>query len=230
MERKPFRLLLRERLEISTQEEAISFIEFNQRPSARINVLQILPIVFYLLDWKIGCFEKNIRELHQEARMKYKVVQQFPVPLKDLLKAREDRYKYLDRFPELKNVELLEEKKDGNLVYQKRKVKLAESMPKVLATLLSDPSLLENSTFDLNTNTHEFTLAPPGNENILQINGVSVYKELGPDKSERSYDVEVKSGVFLMGAAIEAVIEEVHKHSLEKDKNSISEFLKSYQM
>ncbi len=230
MERKPFKLLLRERLEISTQEEAISFIEFNQRPSARINVLQILPIVFYLLDWKIGCFEKNIRELHQEARMKYKVVQQFPVPLKDLLKAREDRYKYLDRFPELKNVELLEEKKDGNLVYQKRKVKLAESMPKVLATLLSDPSLLENSTFDLNTNTHEFTLAPPGNENILQINGVSVYKELGPDKSERSYDVEVKSGVFLMGAAIEAVIEEVHKHSLEKDKNSISEFLKSYQM
>lgn len=43
--------------------------------------------------------------------MKYKVVQQFPVPLKDLLKAREDRYKYLDKFPELKNVELLEEKR-----------------------------------------------------------------------------------------------------------------------
>ncbi|EJO71814.1 MULTISPECIES: DUF2505 family protein [Leptospira] len=161
--------------------------------------------------------------------MKYKVVQQFPVPLQNLLKAREDRYKYLDKFPELKNVELIEEKKEGNLVYQKRKVKLAESMPKVLATLLSDPSLLENSTFNLETNTHEFTLAPPGNENILKISGVSVYKELGPDKSERSYDVEVKSGVFLMGAAIEAVIEEVHKHSLEKDKNSISEFLKSYQ-
>ncbi|AAS72262.1 hypothetical protein LIL_20296 [Leptospira interrogans serovar Linhai str. 56609] len=174
-------------------------------------------------------FRKECARTYQEVRMKYKVVQQFPVPLQNLLKAREDRYKYLDKFPELKNVELIEEKKEGNLVYQKRKVKLAESMPKVLATLLSDPSLLENSTFNLETNTHEFTLAPPGNENILKISGVSVYKELGPDKSERSYDVEVKSGVFLMGAAIEAVIEEVHKHSLEKDRNSISEFLKSYQ-
>ncbi|EQA35986.1 PF10698 family protein [Leptospira inadai serovar Lyme str. 10] len=159
----------------------------------------------------------------------YKVVQTFPVPLQDLLKAREDRYKYLEQFPELKNVELLEEKKEGDRVFQKRKVKLADSLPKVLATLLSDPSLLENSVFDLSTNTHEFTIAPPGNDSIVTIKGVSVYKELGPNESERSYDVQVSSGVFLMGTVIETVIEEIHRHSLDKDKNSISEFLKKYQ-
>lgn len=157
----------------------------------------------------------------------YKVVQTFPVPLQDLLKAREDRYKYLEQFPELKNVELLEEKKEGDRVFQKRKVKLADSLPKVLATLLSDPSLLENSVFDLSTNTHEFTIAPPGNDSIVTIKGVSVYKELGPNESERSYDVQVSSGVFLMGTVIETVIEEIHRHSLDKDKNSISEFLKN---
>ncbi|PJZ70784.1 DUF2505 domain-containing protein [Leptospira perolatii] len=159
----------------------------------------------------------------------YKVVQTFPVPLQDLLKAREDRYKYLDQFPELKNVELLEERKDGNQVFQKRKVKLAESLPKVVAAVLSDPSLLENSVFDLSTNTHEFTIAPPGNDSIVTIKGKSIYKSLGPNESERSYDVQVTSGVFLMGSVIETVIEEIHRHSLEKDKNSISEFLKKYQ-
>ncbi|MCC6276145.1 MAG: DUF2505 family protein [Leptospiraceae bacterium] len=157
--------------------------------------------------------------------MKYTVSHKFEVPLAELLKAREDRYKQLDKFPELKNVTLLEEKKEGAKIFQKRKVSLGSSLPPVIATLLDDPSLIEESSFDLDTNTHIFKLAPPNNDKIVTIKGTSVYREVTPTSSERVYDVEVKSEVFLVSPLIEAAIEEIHKHSLEKDRASINSFL-----
>ena len=157
--------------------------------------------------------------------MKYTVSHKFEVPLAELLKAREERYNQLDKFPELKNVTLLEEKKEGKKVFQKRKVSLGSSLPAVVATLLEDPSLIEESSFDLETNTHIFKLSPPNNEKIVTISGKSIYREVSPTTSERVYDVEVKSEVFLVSPLIEAAIEEIHKHSLEKDKNSINHFL-----
>ena len=157
--------------------------------------------------------------------MKYIVTHKFEVPLAELLKAREERYNQLDKFPELKNVTLLEEKKDGSKVFQKRKVSLGSSLPPVIATLLDDPSLIEESSFDLETNTHIFKLSPPNKEKIVTISGTSIYREVTPTSSERVYDVEVKSEVFLVSPLIEAAIEEIHKHSLEKDKNSINHFL-----
>jgi hypothetical protein len=53
--------------------------------------------------------------------MKYTVTHKFNYSLFDLLRAREDRYKYLDKFPDLKNVTLLEERKEGKLIFQKEK-------------------------------------------------------------------------------------------------------------
>ena len=70
--------------------------------------------------------------------MKYTVTHKFNYSLFDLLRAREDRYKYLDKFPDLKNVTLLEERKEGKLIFQKRKVSLASSLPPVLVPLLDD--------------------------------------------------------------------------------------------
>ena len=157
--------------------------------------------------------------------MKYKVTHKFNCPLSTLLLAREERYKHLDKFPDLKNVTLLEEKKEGNKIIQKRKVGLGGSLPSVLASLLDEAALLEESVFDTDKNTHEFTMAPPKNEKVVAIKGFSVYKSTGENSSERSYEIEVKSGVFLVGGLIEAAIEEIHKHSLEKDKNSILAFI-----
>ena len=37
--------------------------------------------------------------------------------------------------------------------------------------------------------------------------------------------MEVKSGVLFVGALVEAAIEGIHKHSLEKDRASIQKFL-----
>ncbi|MBE7413663.1 MAG: DUF2505 domain-containing protein [Leptospiraceae bacterium] len=157
--------------------------------------------------------------------MKYTVSHKFEVPLADLLKAREERYQQLDKFPELKNVTLLEETKNGSKIFQKRKINLGASLPQVVATLMDDPSLIEESSFDLDTNTHEFKLSPPNNDKIVTIKGVSVYRELSPTSSERVYEVEVKSEIFLVSPLIEAAIEEIHKHSLEKDRASINSFL-----
>ncbi len=156
--------------------------------------------------------------------MKYKVTHSFSVPLAKLLHAREERYKHLDQFPDLKNVTLLEEKKEGNIITQKRKVSLEGSMPAVLSAALTDLSLLEESTFDIVTNTHEFKISPPGKDNVFIIKGKSIYQTAG-DGSERSYDVEVLSSLLFVSPIVEKAIEEIHKHSLEKDRKSIAKFL-----
>ncbi|MCW7463937.1 DUF2505 family protein [Leptospira limi] len=156
--------------------------------------------------------------------MKYQVIHTFPVPLDKLLHAREERYKHLDQFPDLKNVTLLEEKKEGNLIHQKRKVSLEGSMPAVLSAALNDLSLLEESTFDTTTNTHEFKIAPPGKDNVFVIKGKSKYEASGSE-SKRSYDVDVISSLLFVSPIVEKAIEEIHKHSLEKDRKSIAKFL-----
>lgn len=157
--------------------------------------------------------------------MKYKVTQKFDVSLEKLLQAREDRYKHLDKFPDLKNVSLLDEKKEDNRIIQKRKIDIGASMPPVLASALSEPCLMEDSVFFTDTNIHEFKLYPPNKENVVTITGVSEYKSVDENHSERVYDVNVKSKLLLIAPAVEMAIEGIHKHSLEKDMASIRKFL-----
>lgn len=157
--------------------------------------------------------------------MKYTVKHTFNFPLKDVLAARENRYKHLDKFPDLQNVTMIEERQEAEKIFQKRKVSLAKSLPAVLQSFLKDPNLIEESVFDLNTSIHTFRFYPPGNEKVVTITGKSIYKAVDDKTSERVYDVEVKSEVFLVSALVEAAIEEIHKHSLEKDKASILKFL-----
>jgi len=57
--------------------------------------------------------------------MKYTVKHVFDYSLEEVLAARENRYKHLDKFPELQNVTLLEERREGDNIFQKRKVSLA---------------------------------------------------------------------------------------------------------
>lgn len=157
--------------------------------------------------------------------MNYKVTHKFDCSLSDLLKAREDRYKNLDKFPDLKNVTLLEEHKEGNNIIQKRKIGMSANLPPVLSSMLEEAALIEESVFDTETNTHTFKLFPPGNEKIVIITGNSVYRATSETTSERVYDVNVKSEVFLVSGVIETTIEGFHKLSLEKDKNSILKFI-----
>jgi hypothetical protein len=157
--------------------------------------------------------------------VKYSVVQKFEVPLDKLLHAREDRYKHLDQFPDLKNVSLLEEKREEGKIFQKRKIDLGASLPPILASALSEPCLLEDSVFYTDTNLHEFKLYPPGKENVVTITGKSEYRNAGEGSSERAYDVEVKSKLMFIAPAVEIAIEGIHKHSLEKDMASIRKFL-----
>jgi hypothetical protein len=157
--------------------------------------------------------------------MKYSIKQSFEVSLEKLLQAREDRYKHLDQFPDLKDVILLEERKEGKNIFQKRKVDFGSKIPAVLATALNDPCLMEESVFDTESHTHEFKMFPPGKESVVTIFGKSLYKSTGENSSERSYDVDIRSGVLFVSPLIEAAVEEIHKHSLEKDRQSIRKFL-----
>lgn len=159
---------------------------------------------------------------------KINVEQVFEHSLPTLLRAREERYKHLDKFPELKNVQVVSESREGHILKQVRNISLADAMPAVLQTVLPAGAnvLVEESEFDDTTNTHTFKVTPGGGmDNIFAVKGVSKYFAKG-NQSARTYDIEITSKVLFVGGVVEAAIGDVYKHNLDKDKLSIENFIK----
>lgn len=159
---------------------------------------------------------------------KVQIRQDFDVPLETLLRARQERYNHLDKFPELKNVHIESESREGDILKQERHIAIGESMPSVVATLLPSgaDTLVERSTFVESTHVHEFTVIPGGNlEHIFKIEGVSRYFETDEGRSARDYDINIKSGAFLVSGLVEAAIADIYSNNLEKDKKSITHFI-----
>ncbi len=157
------------------------------------------------------------------------VNQEFPVDLATLLRAREERYRHLDKFPELKNVTVVEEHREGNRLHQVRHISIAESMPAVLATVLPPgaDTLVETSDFHLDTNRHTFRVVPGGEgQPLFVIEGESEYRAKDDGSSERTYAIKITSKAFLVSGVVETAIAEIYSHSLEKDYNSIQNFIK----
>lgn len=156
------------------------------------------------------------------------VTQEFQADLGMLLRAREERYRHLDRFPELKNVTVVEEKQEGNRLHQVRHISIAESIPPVLSAILPPgaDTLIETSDFHLDTNLHTFRLVPGGQgQPLFVIEGESTYRARG-EGSERVYAIKITSTAFLVSGVVEAAIAEIYSHNLEKDFHSIQNFIK----
>ena len=163
---------------------------------------------------------------------KLTIEQEFDYPLEVLLRAREERYKHLDKFPELKNVTIVSEERNGDIMTTIRHISIADSMPAVIATLLPSgaDTLVENSEFNVNNHLHTFRVIPGGNlENIFVVNGVSRYYEIDAEKSARNYEIEVTSKAFLVSMVVENAIAELYHNNLEKDRKSILNFIKILQ-
>lgn len=160
--------------------------------------------------------------------MKVKVEQEFEYPLETLLRAREERYKHLDKFPELKNVTIVEENREGGVLRQVRHISIAESMPAALASVMPADAakLIESSEFQETDHVHTFEVIPGGGLDIFKITGISKYYTLDEKRSGRNYEIEIKSKVFLAGPMIEGAIADVYRKNLEKDKTSIANFIK----
>lgn len=159
---------------------------------------------------------------------KIKIQQEFEYPLETLLRAREERYKRLDKFPELKNVHTVEERREGNILKQKREISLAESMPAVLTTLLPPGAdkLVETSEFNTDEHIHTFHVIPGGNnENIFKIEGVSRYYEIDAKNSGRNYELEIISKALFVSGLVENAIADIYNKNLEKDRRSILHFI-----
>lgn len=157
------------------------------------------------------------------------IKQEFQVDLPLLLRAREERYRHLDKFPELKNVTIVEEQREDNKLHQVRHISIAESMPAVLSTILpaGADTLIETSDFYLDTNRHVFRVVPGGQgQPLFVIEGESEYRAKGERASERNYTIRISSSAFLVSGVVEAAIAEIYSHSLEKDYNSIQNFIK----
>jgi len=160
------------------------------------------------------------------------IVQEFNVPLDILLKARQERYKHLDKFPELKNVRIVEEKQDGNILHQVRHIAIGASIPPILAQVLPKgaDTLLEESDFYLDTNIHKFTVMPSDrNDTLFRIDGESLYERKDENTSIRKYKINITSKVMFIGGAIEVAIAEIYVNSLKKDQESIKHFIEMLQ-
>ncbi|GIX42722.1 MAG: hypothetical protein KatS3mg129_2455 [Leptospiraceae bacterium] len=160
------------------------------------------------------------------------ITQEFPVPLDVLLKARQERYKHLDKFPELKNVKIIEETQNGNILHQVRHISIGASAPPILAQVLPKgaDTLIEESDFYLDTNVHKFKVIPSGgNDNLFLIEGESIYEKKDENTSLRKYKIHITSKVLFIGGAIEAAIAEIYSNSLKKDQESIKHFIELLQ-
>ncbi|MFN3603472.1 MAG: DUF2505 family protein [Leptonema sp. (in: bacteria)] len=160
------------------------------------------------------------------------ITQEFPVPLETLLKARQERYKHLDKFPELKNVKVIEDRQEGNQLVQIRHISIGASVPPVLAQILPKGSdtLVEESVFYLDSNKHNFKVVPSGNnESLFVIQGESFYEKLNETSSVRKYKIQITSKVLFLGPAVEIAIAEIYSNSLKKDMDSIKHFIEMLQ-
>jgi hypothetical protein len=160
---------------------------------------------------------------------KITVRQEFDYPLTTLLLAREERYKHLDKFPELKNVHVIHNSREGTLLKQVRHIDLGESLPVALSALLPGGAtvLVETSEFDEVTHEHTFHVVPGGGfDNIFTVTGVSRYSALPDDRSMRDYEIEIRSRAFLVGPMVEGALAELYSNNLNKDRQSILNFIK----
>ncbi|MCB1174447.1 MAG: DUF2505 domain-containing protein [Leptospiraceae bacterium] len=160
---------------------------------------------------------------------KISIEQKFDTDLATLLRAREERYRHLDKFPELKNVTIVSEERQDQLLKQVRHIHLGTSIPAILIPLLPNgaDTLVESSTFDQLDNTHRFEVIPDGgHDNIFKITGISRYYELEPNLSARNYEIEIKSRALFIGGGVEAAIGEIYSQNLKKDQKSIEHFIK----
>lgn len=156
------------------------------------------------------------------------ITQEFPVSLETLLRARQERYKHLDKFPELKNVKIVEERQEGNQLYQTRHISIGASIPPILTQILPKGSdtLVEESVFYLDTNIHKFKVVPAGgNDSLFLIEGESIYKSNDSNTSLREYKIQITSKVLFIGGAVEVAIAEIYSNSLKKDMESIKHFI-----
>jgi hypothetical protein len=160
------------------------------------------------------------------------IIQEFSVPLELLLKARQERYKHLDKFPELKNVKIINEYQTENTLHQVRHISIGASMPPILVQVLPKgaDTLVEESDFFLDTNIHKFKVVPAGgNDHLFLIEGESIYEKKEENSSIRKYKINITSKVMFLGGAIEAAIAEIYTNSLKKDQESIKHFIELLQ-
>lgn len=161
--------------------------------------------------------------------MRFTLEQEFDFPLDKLLRAREDRVKHLDEFPDFEHVHIEEDVTEGKIRRVRRAISMSAKLPAAVQSVMPSLSNMEEvSTFDLDEHVHEFVMNPRGRDDVFQMKGVSKYGELPEGRSYRSYEIEVTSRMFLVGPLVERAIANIHQNNLVKDKASLEKFIRLY--
>lgn len=150
---------------------------------------------------------------------KYTLRQEFPYPLKTVIRAREHRYDELHNQPGLKSQELLGTEHDGPVVITKRLMKFGETVPDIIKKMVPAALLQMTDTNYFNTETHEskFTMLSDYAPDKVKISGVCPYVQVNENLTYREYELTVEVNVPLVGKTIEKAIADSYRDGLEKD-------------
>lgn len=160
--------------------------------------------------------------------MKFSLKQDFPYSLEKVLEARDKRWDNLDKFPELKNQQLLEEKTEDDILHQKRRLDFGTQVPSIVKTALPNGmlELIEDSQFNTQSKVHSFTVYPKGMEKKFMIKGKTNYVAVDDQSSRREYEIEIKVNVPVIGGTIESQVAKQYKNSIIKDHKKLMDFIK----
>ena len=155
----------------------------------------------------------------------------FDAPLEKVNEAREKRFEHPDKFPDLKKVKVLEEKKEGKILKKKQYIEISSAIPKQARKFLPVDVLncIDESVYDLEKNTHHWSVTSAKHKKIFKIDGDSEYVEFEEDgrvKTKREYKISIKVNIPLFAKVAEQAILTTYVKNMKKDCESIKKMLR----
>jgi len=160
----------------------------------------------------------------RQHRMKLKTERVFNYPCdivcKQLMDSEDGGYD----MAELENVtqwKVLKEQDDGTKRIGVKEWCAHGQIPKALQSIISPKMLtwLEHSEWNRQTTTYSFRIEPHFLKNQISCEGRTVFSEKGKDKCSRTFNIELKVKIPVLGALLEAMVLDYLKKNEEQDFN-----------
>lgn len=157
----------------------------------------------------------------------FKLTQSFSAHVDEVLAARERRFDDVSKQESLRKQELLDRRREGDLIVSRRAFSLADKIPEALRTMIPPGflDLVETAQFDTKNRINRFEVVYEQNPERLRISGVTQYIHESEKSSRREYDITVRVNMALVGGLVESQIASSFRKGIERDYEVIKEIL-----
>ena len=157
------------------------------------------------------------------------ITQKFPCDLKNLIEIK-DKCKFLT---DDENINILSQKKTTSLFTQTRQIPLNSNLPKEFISFLPKniSSFIEESSFDYSNNIQDIYIYIDNKEkkDLISIRAKCTYTSINSKEAQRKYEITIQTKLFLIAKKIETVIGEAYKKILDKNQETIFNFINNPQ-